>query len=65
MKQNSEDFGNTRVVEKNLRSLQPKFDYVVVTIEESKDVDSMYMEQLIGSLQAHEEGINKKNEKDI
>ena len=41
------------VVSKILRSLAPKFDHVVVSIEESKDMSSLSKEELQGTLQYH------------
>ncbi|XP_073221587.1 uncharacterized protein [Cicer arietinum] len=42
------------VVEKVMRSLSPKFDFIVVVIQEAKDVKTMKIEELQNSLEAHE-----------
>jgi hypothetical protein len=47
------------VVEKILRSLQKKFHYIVVAIEESQNIDVLLIQSLMGKLQVHEEKVNK------
>jgi len=42
-----------------LRTLTPRFDHVAVAIEESKDLDSMKVEELQNSLEAHKQRINE------
>ncbi|GAU44841.1 hypothetical protein TSUD_280430 [Trifolium subterraneum] len=41
-------------VEKVITGLTPKFDNLVAAIEQSKDLDTLKLEQLIGSLEARE-----------
>ncbi|KAK2993062.1 hypothetical protein RJ640_020007 [Escallonia rubra] len=62
IKRNGDDFTEARVVEKIFLSLDPKFDYNFVAIEEFKDVDSLTVDELMESLQAHEEMVKKKEE---
>ena len=48
------------ITEKILRSLDSRFDYVIVAIEEYKEVDKLRMNEFMGSLQAYEQKILKK-----
>jgi hypothetical protein len=61
MRRNREAFTDARITEKILRSLDLKFDFVVVAIEESKEVEKLIVDELMSSLQAHEQKIMKRN----
>ncbi|CAJ2633694.1 unnamed protein product [Trifolium pratense] len=63
LKRNGEKYDDVRIMEKVLRSVDPKFEHIVTVIEETKDLEDMTMEQLLGSLQAYEE--KKKKKEDI
>jgi len=60
MRRNGENIDHVRVMEKILRSIDLKFDHVVVAIEESKNLKDLTVEQLMGSLQAHEQKIDRR-----
>ena len=49
-----EKMNDVTIVEKTLRSLTPKYDYVVCSIEESKDIDELSLDELQISLLVHE-----------
>ena len=59
LKRNGEKIEDIRVIEKVLRSLTTKFEHVIVAIEESKDLEKLSIEELMGSLQVHEQRTQK------
>ncbi|GAU43445.1 hypothetical protein TSUD_335080 [Trifolium subterraneum] len=69
MKSCGEAVTNSLKVEKVITCLTPKFDNLVAAIEQSKDLNTLKLEQLVGSLEAHElilknrDGV-KKDEKE-
>src|ERR1051325_8634738 len=54
MKACGETLSEQVIIEKVLRSLTPQFDYIVVDIEHSKDLETMKIEELQSSLEVHE-----------
>ncbi|XP_028077802.1 uncharacterized protein LOC114279719 [Camellia sinensis] len=60
MRRCGEKMESLQVIEKILRSLSPKFEHVVVAIEESKDLNAMTTDEWMGTLEIHEQMINKK-----
>jgi hypothetical protein len=47
------------IIEKILRSMTPKYDYVVCSIEESNDLDNLSIDELQSSLLVHEQRISR------
>lgn len=54
MKACGEEVSDQQFVGKIMRSLTSKFDFIVVSIQESKDVKTLKIEELQSSLEAHE-----------
>ncbi|XP_017416539.1 uncharacterized protein LOC108327333 [Vigna angularis] len=51
-----------KIVEKILQTLTPQYDHIMVSIEECKDLETMKVEELQNSLEAHEQRlIERKN----
>ena len=58
LKSHGEDIEDQRVVEKNLRSLPPRFEKLVVTLEEHTDMSTFTIDELQASLN-HEHRLNR------
>lgn len=61
IKRIGEEIDEVCILEKILRSLTPNFEHVVTAIEESKDLEIMSTEELLGYLRVHEQQIMKKH----
>ena len=65
LKKNGQKLEDFIMIEKILRSLYSKFETIVTTIDETKDLKEMTIELLMGSLQAQDENKKRKqNTKD-
>ncbi|KAG7557256.1 Reverse transcriptase RNA-dependent DNA polymerase [Arabidopsis suecica] len=58
MKTNGESMEQSTIVSKILRSLTPRFNYVVCSIEDSNDLSTLSIDELHGSLLVHEGRLN-------
>ena len=66
MRNCGEDMSDVKIVEKILRSLTDKFNFVVCSIEESKDIDQLIVDELQASLLVHEQKmIEKRSEEQV
>lgn len=63
MKSYGEKISNETVVCKVLRSLTSKFNHVVATIEESKDLSTYSFDELMSSLLAYEDRLSRLSKK--
>ena len=66
MKACGETMADQAIVEKVLWTLTPNFDHIVVAIEESRKLEELKVEDLQGSLEAHEQRlIERSTEKPV
>ena len=65
MKSHGDTIDDRRVVDKTLISLTEKFDPMVVVIEETKDLSTMMVQGLMGSLRSYEQRLLRRIEKSI
>lgn len=63
MKAHGEDRTERRIVEKILISLTEKINLMVVVIEETKDLSSLGVQELLGSLKSHEQRLEQHSKK--
>ncbi|KAF2320024.1 hypothetical protein GH714_022159 [Hevea brasiliensis] len=64
MRSNGEEMTDTKIVEKILRTLTGKFTYVCVSIEESKDTETMTVDELQSTLVVHEQKFKRVRKDD-
>ncbi|XP_058776658.1 uncharacterized protein LOC131650979 [Vicia villosa] len=57
-----DDILDKKIVEKILITMPPKFDPIVTTIEETKDLSTLSVTELVGSLEAYEQRLNRHKE---
>ncbi|XP_030443566.1 uncharacterized protein LOC115665889 [Syzygium oleosum] len=55
MRIHGEKMDDITIIKKILRSMTPKFNFVVCSIEESKDIDELSIDELQSSLLVHEQ----------
>jgi len=67
MKMDGEQIIQITIVEKILRSLTTKFDYIVYSIEESNDVTTLSVDELRSSLMVYEQRMkgHKEEQQDL
>ena len=59
MRSHGETVEERRIVEKVLRSLPSRFDVIVTTIEETKDLSNFIVDELHASLMTHEQRLGR------
>ncbi|KAM1053550.1 hypothetical protein ACFX2I_000976 [Malus domestica] len=64
MRTHGEKMDDVVIIEKILRSMTSKYDYVVCSVEESNDLDTMSIDELQSSLLVHEQRISRHVEEE-
>lgn len=64
MRNFGEDMTDVKIVEKILRTLTDKWNYIVCSIEESKDIDTLSVDALQSSLLVHEQKFKKEGDEE-
>ncbi|XP_050895524.1 uncharacterized protein LOC127102163 [Lathyrus oleraceus] len=64
MRNYGEDMADVKIVEKILRTLTKKWNYIVCSIEESKDIDELFFDALQSSLLVHEQKFKKDGDEE-
>lgn len=62
MRNSGENMTDVKIVEKILRTLTDKWNYIVCSIEESKDIDMLSVDALQSSLSVHKQKFKKKGD---
>ena len=65
MKIHGEEIEDKRIVEKILISLPKKYDSIVNVVEQTKDLATLSVEELMGAIKAFEERMSRRSEKSI
>lgn len=60
MRNNGEILKDTQIVEKILRTLTERFNYIVVSIEKANDIDCLTVDELQSTLVVHEQKFRRK-----
>lgn len=64
MRTHDETMTYVTITEKILRSMTPKFNYIVCSIKESKDIDELSIDELQGSLLVHEHKFSREDKEE-
>lgn len=64
MRNYAEEMTNVKIVEKILRTLTKKWNYIVCSIEESKDIHQLFVDVLQSSLLVHEQKFKNDGEEE-